>query len=274
MSVLGLIRSIPEGIWGVIIGSVLAFGATYVATRRQLRHDASQRERDRLMQLRREVFLEAAEGVAGSGEYFVKLANADLPVSDITAANPKPGWLNKLYTVASVEAIEAFSRASAYLGSAMFDLIRRRLPIDDVKNRLDAANQQIETMKELQEAIHAAAAAAAAEMATPEILERRQMIGQHWAQVWQESERLGALVSTLLDEKLKLQRQLLEQAMSYSRDYQKQLRKALVALRNDLEMPLDEMRFETIMDQIDAEMFPKFQQLLDALDAEISGSAA
>jgi predicted nucleic acid-binding Zn-ribbon protein len=273
--VTSLVRSIPDGIWGVIVGSVLAFGGTFIATWRQLRHDAEQRERDRKMQLRRDVFFAAADGVAVGSDYFMKLANAEAPLTDLTtSSSPPSGWLNKLYTVASLETIEAFSIASASLAAFAFDLVRRRLSVEDVKGKLDAANQQIEAMKAVLQRIRESVAATASEAKTPEVLGRLEQMQHHWDQTCEELERLRRLTSTLLGDKVRLQRDLLEQAVSYSIEYQKKLRKALVALRGELEFPLDHARFEALMEGIDAEMLPKFKAVLDAIDSDAQLAAA
>ena len=68
-----------EAILGVIVGAILCFGGVAA----QLWHDAKQRERERLMQLRRDVFLEAAEAVAGSQQFFFRFANTDIPFGKI-----------------------------------------------------------------------------------------------------------------------------------------------------------------------------------------------
>lgn len=268
------VRSIPEGIWGVIIGSALAFGGTWTATRAQLRHDARQRERERQMQLRRDVFLEAAEGVAGTVEYFMRFANVDIPITDVTSSNVRPGWLNKLYTVASLGSIEAFSDASATLGASAFDLFRRRLPLEDIKGKLAAANQQIEMMKVAQQGIREAAATLNNQPPTPDILDRLNLVQQHWEQSWAELERLNEIVAALLAQRVRLQRELLETAVSYSSEYQKKLRKALVALRTELDIPIDQAKFETSMGRIDAEMLQSLRRYLTRLMRTRSKPAA
>jgi hypothetical protein len=267
-AILEALRAIPEGIWGVIIGSVLAFTGTFAATWLQLRHDAAQRELDRKMQLRKEVFLEAAEGVA-STDYFMNLANTEIPVNEITAPSGKSGWLNKLQTVASAEAIEAFYDANAAVSAAVFDLFHRRIAIDQIKNTIDSTNQSVETIKTLQQRIREATAAAAQDAPTPEVLQQLQAMQRDWDQSWVEIDRLGQEVSTLFDKRFRQQLELLETAVQYSLGYQKKLRKALVTLRAELVLPIDHAKLETALDRIDADMLPKFQRLLDMMKADI-----
>jgi hypothetical protein len=265
-TILETLRSVPEGIWGVIIGSVLAFTGTYAATRAQLRHDAAQRELDRKMQLRKEVFLEAAEGVAGT-EYFTRLANTEIPLTDVSAPPGKAGWLNKLQTVASAEAIEAFYDANAAVGAAAFDLFHRRIAIDQIKSRIDNTNQRIETIQAVQQRIREAAAATAQDQPTPEVLQQLQARQRDWDQSWVEIGRLGQEVDASYDERFRQQLSLLETAVQYSLGYQKKLRKALFTLRLELGLPIDHAKLETALDRIDAEMLPKFQHLVELMKA-------
>jgi hypothetical protein len=257
-------RAIPEGIWGVIVGSLL----TFVGVGRQLHHDSWQRDRDRAMQLRRDVFLEAADGAAGTTTYFVQLANINVPMDQLNAAGSKQGWLNKIYTVASLEAIEAFSEASAALGASAFDLVKLRLGVEEIGHKIDAANGQVEAIKGVQQRISEAAAAALTETPTPVLQERVEAMQKDWVRSWQEIETVGLQISDLWDEKLRRQRALLERAVQYSIDYQKTLRRALIALRVELEIPLDVQHFNQVMDRIDATMLSKLAKLLDTLDAE------
>ena len=269
-----LIGHIPEAIWGVILGSVLAFGGTFVGLWLQLKHDAKQRERERRMQLRRDVFLEAAEGVAGSADYFMRFANVGVPLKDLGTSEARGGWLNKLYTVASLETIEAFALAGASLGAAAFDLFRQRIRIDEVSGQIDATDQQAQNVSQALERIREEATAQAGQERTPEVEQRFQELQHHWNQMWQSLESLGLNRRTLQAQKSSLERHLLESAVDYSRTYQAKLRRAVVALRAELELPLDAQAFETTMERIDADMLPRFNALLDAIQSDATASDA
>jgi len=273
MDLVELFRLVPEGIWGVLLGSLLAFGGTYVATRQQLKYDAMQRERDRKMQLRRDVFMEAAEGVTGNTGFFMKFTNVNLPVTEIIAVDTKPGWLNKLYAVASIESIEAFTLANAALGASAFELLRQRLDVEEVNNRITTANEEIETVKAKIEQIRDTVSKAENITATPEVEKARAALANHWAQALEDLTKLYDKLSALQDEHFGAQRRLLESAVTHAIEYQRTLRKALVALRAELELPIDAARLESFVAKIDTEMFPKFTRLLDSIDSDDPDSA-
>lgn len=267
-----MLSQIPDGIWGVLIGSALALGGTYVATRAQLRHDERQRERDRKMQFRREVFLEAAEGVSGT-EQFMKLANPDLPLNEMSASSTRPGWLNKLYMVASLESLEAFTTASATMAASTFDLFRLRITVENVKTQIGNLRQQLDAMSAVQERIREIAAGVAAQPQSPETQSTLSTIQADWDRTSRELERLNAEIARLTTEKLKLHRALLEQAVTYSVHYAEKLQQAWVALRTELDFPIDPEKLQALSKRVDAEMIPKFRQLLDAIDSDSDGQA-
>jgi hypothetical protein len=70
-----------DAIFGVMIGA----GATLAGAIVQLWFSTRQRERERYMQLRRDVYLSAAEGLAASVEYLNQHARTDIPFGKAVA---------------------------------------------------------------------------------------------------------------------------------------------------------------------------------------------
>lgn len=265
MTAADVVRSVPEAIWGVLLGSILAFGGTFLATRLQLAHDARQRERDRKMALRRDIFLEAADAVAGTTDYFFKFANIDLPMSELSLSVPKPGWLNKLYTVASIETIEAFTEASAALGAAAFALLRERMVVEQVKNNLDRVTEQVEAARSAQERLGEIATGLATLPISNENIVSRRAAQDRWEQSVNAFEQVVKEQTLLVNDKLRRQRDLLKQAVAYAAGYQGKLREALIRMRNELEFPLDAEKYELMNRKLDGHLKPKFEELLTTI---------
>lgn len=268
MSAADFVRAIPEGLWGVLLGSLLAFGATYVATRRQLLHDAEQRERDRKMSLRRDVFLEVADGLAGTTDYFFKFANADVPLVELGASTQKYGWLNKLYVIASLETIEAFSEANGQYGAAVFDLMRERLRVEDLKHKIDGVGQQIELCVSEQRHVGELAAALANQVRTAQVMDEQKLTAQRWEDSVEERTRLDREQSEYLDAKLRIQKSLLERAVQHTLAYQSKLRKALSAIRNELDFPIHSGELERMSRRIEIDVQNRFKELLVAIESD------
>ena len=265
MNIADLLRSVPETIWGVLLGAILAFGATFVATRLQLTHDAKQRERERRMSLRRDIFLEAADAVAGTTDYFFQFANIEVPMRELTISTSKPGWINKLYIVASLDTIEAFSQASLALGAAAFDLLQRRFVLERVNSKLTLVTEQVEAAGREQQSIGEIATALAKESPSPEVFEKRKHFQDRWEQSLHTYENVIIQQRDLIDERLALQKALLEDAIRHSASYQARLRHALVQLRAELDFPVDLDKFEKLTERIDGQLRPEFQKVFDAI---------
>lgn len=268
MSIVDVMRSVPEAIWGVLLGAALAFGGTFLATRLQLRHDAHQRERDRKMNLRRDIFLEAADAVAGTTDIFFKFANIDRPLSEPTLSVSKPGWLNKLYTVASLETVEAFTEASMALGAAAFELLRERLVVERANSNLERVNEQVEAARIEQQSLSEIATNLAKQPPSPEVTPKRREAQQRWEQSLVMFEQLIAQQTKLVDDRLRLQRVLLEHAVAHTASYQIKLRKALIQMRVELDFPIDADKLESMNKRLDGYLKPKFDELLASIDSE------
>lgn len=263
MTLIQVLQIVPPVVWSGILGAMLAL----LGVNLQLRYNAKERERERQMQLRRDVYLEAAEGVAGSMDYFFRHARADIPLGQIgDNVAMKTGWLNKVYTVASLDTIEAFAEASAALAASSFDLLRIRVTVEEVSSNVKIEQQRIENIQKYQEQIKSTAAALANEPPSQQVLSRLQELQRQMDDSWSEIRAAGAKLEELTAEHWRLLRLLLEQAVNYAIGYQKKFRRAILSLRRELELPLDSQAFEQLMERIDQEMFPKFQALLKAID--------
>lgn len=145
--------SASAGLVGALIGALAALTASWF----QNRHDAKQRERERLMGLRRDVYLEAAEGIAGAPLYMVGFANADVPIESLEPLlNSKPGWQTKLHAVASLETISAFGDADALFLATAFELIPKRHRVDELARLATEEQEKRGQLAQFQAALHTA----------------------------------------------------------------------------------------------------------------------
>src|SRR5262245_53109824 len=78
MSVLDLLKFIPDVVWSGIIASLLTLSGVLISNksntarlRMQLNHDAEQKERDRKATIRREVYIRAAEELVKANTHLV-----------------------------------------------------------------------------------------------------------------------------------------------------------------------------------------------------------
>src|SRR5262245_1740899 len=98
-----LLQGIPESAYGPILGALVGAAIALAAVALQLAVNARQRRLDREHQLRRDVYLQAAEGIAVGTELLAGFGNLDVAIQDLAAsARGKQGWANKLHIVASL----------------------------------------------------------------------------------------------------------------------------------------------------------------------------
>jgi hypothetical protein len=135
--VLEFLHRVPDVIWAALI----AAGISYFATRQtnknslrvvtlQLQHDSEERDRERAMALRRDVYLPAAEGIVRAQQLLGQLVNPALELQDIqkeiTNALVAISKIHLVGDQATVEAVMAYNRQ---LLLAYFELLKLRMPI-------------------------------------------------------------------------------------------------------------------------------------------------
>ena len=271
MGIIQLAASIPPAIWGVLLGSLL----TFLGITCQLRHDARQRDRERQMHMRHEVYMQAAEGIAGSTEYFFRMANAEVPLSTIASMANNAAWITKVHTVASLETLSAFSEANAAFGVMTFDLLKLRFAVEEVTAEINALNSQNESCRALQQQLQAELNSIALQPATAATAVRARLVKELWDKTWPDLASNSQKLDSFISERWRRQRFLLEQAVLSYLDYQPKVHKAMVALRKELDLPVDEKEFIAALTKSQADVLPKFKLLLASFDqADPAGPAA
>lgn len=146
------IRLIPDVVWAAMLASLLTLMGVILSNRNsrvqtfaQLKHDSAQRDREREMALRQDVYLRAAEAVSKGQNILGRLANLNLSneevggeFSQISAA------LAKIQVVGTNETFQAVSAFSRELASAYLELLLKRDQLMERKNSIDALSRLLE----------------------------------------------------------------------------------------------------------------------------------
>ena len=84
-TILALLDKIPATFWGVIIGSIISLGGVYLTNRasdkrltKQFTHEREQKTKDREMELRKEIFLAAADAISVGLNSVARFSNLDI----------------------------------------------------------------------------------------------------------------------------------------------------------------------------------------------------
>jgi hypothetical protein len=126
---------LPDAAWGVVLGAVATLVATLVSNRHarkqlreQLAHSAQQAERTRLMQLRRDVYLPAAEAITDMFQVIPKLTNLETDEAAIDVSR-FAGTITKLQMIAGSDAVRSVSMLSTEIGATVLSLVNRMVPL-------------------------------------------------------------------------------------------------------------------------------------------------
>jgi hypothetical protein len=254
---------------GASIGALTALGAVWL----QNRHDAAQRDRERQMLLRRDVYFEAAEALAGFPQYLVGFANAEVPIKDLAPLlNSKPGWQNKVRVVAELSTISALSDADAVFIDTAFKVMPIRLQIDDIKRRVDALVESRSQLAKYQQSIHTTLQGQVAQFPSPQALVAAGQLRHdidHLQQTMDEMQKDEAELRTVC---VNLIKELLVTAVERIAEHRLLVAKATLALRREMELPVDQEAYMELTQKENASFIASLHRLVRAFEAEESAA--
>jgi hypothetical protein len=126
-----VIASVIAGIIGSLIGVFVTNQGHNRRLKKQLQHDAIQRDREREMSLRREVYLKAAEAVTEANFVINQIINMDL--QEIQRINPfldLSKSLNKIHVVGKEKTIDIIEKYNEEFSKLNFILMNAKLDLD------------------------------------------------------------------------------------------------------------------------------------------------
>jgi hypothetical protein len=132
-----LISRIPEGIWGVLIGSLLTLLGAWIANRHnikvqklQFEFESRERRTERQLQMRRDVYLPAAEAVVGMVMCIARAIDPKTADENINNASESFGIaIAKVSMVASEETIRKALAIQRMFSSQLLAVMRDRYPL-------------------------------------------------------------------------------------------------------------------------------------------------
>ena len=261
--------SLSTELWAVIIGGAIAV----VPVSLQLIYDRTQRKADRKLQLRREVYLEAAESLAGSLDDFFQMTRADVPLDAPKETGRRHGWLNKIILVADYNTVVAFSQASASVATAVLDILVHRLDVAEVDDTIKIRQDEIFRIRTYQQELKEHGAVFDREPPTPKLVERLEWVAEQLQGTWRMLEENARSLESLNNERWAKNRALMERAMRLGFESQKLVRRAQVAARSELEMTALGASFDAEMERLDRQISAKADETFGALQTRLTTPA-
>lgn len=279
-----LLEQIPASFWGVVVGSF--FSITGVALtnrasdkrlRAQFEHERELKTKDREMALRKEVFLGAAEAVAAGMNAIGRFANFDIPNDQVTNGYiDKAPAISKVHVIACTDTVQALAQFTSRLTSLYVALFARRYELLNEKNVIGILDNQVAQFEKERDRV--------IEMIKQHNIEgiinpRRWDVLQHNFEFEQKRiiealERRAQLMAALAPKQL----QFMRDCIAYTAELGEMLFPLLASVRAELELPLDEYAYRTVMEEgyamqqeaIDAfiqKFMPKTAQSIDTVDS-------
>lgn len=133
--------SIPTIVWSGIVASFISLAGVVLSNRsslkrlkEQLRHDSEEKHRDRISQLRRDVYLRLATQMTYAGGHLGSLASKDPTTEDLGGPlQDAMAELAKAQLVGSRETAALAAEMAAAYGEALFNLMAAAKPLHDLK---------------------------------------------------------------------------------------------------------------------------------------------
>lgn len=147
-----LLRAIPDIIWSGILASVLTllgvFASNSSNTARlelQLKHDTNEKEKERVISMRRAVYLEAIEELVHTNSYLATLPNIDIKNENISdGLRGMHKALARIQLVAQPTTARLAAEATIKYGEIICRLAAKLMPVSEARNARDLANTYYE----------------------------------------------------------------------------------------------------------------------------------
>lgn len=133
--------SIPTIVWSGVVASFISLAGVVLSNRssldrlkEQLRHDSSEKHRDRISELRKSVYLDLATQMTYAGGHLGSLAGKDPTTADLGGPlQAAMAELAKAQLVGSRETAALAAEMAAIYGEALFNLMVAAKPMHDLK---------------------------------------------------------------------------------------------------------------------------------------------
>ena len=247
------LEAVPAAVYAAMTASSITLIGLWLQNRgesqrnlQRLEHDAWQRDREREMTLRREVYLCAAESLAQAQEYLAGLSRMDDSTQQHEALIKGVGAdLNKVHIVGSMATVQAVVEANQFFAHALSELSVHKLPIAAIEREIVCEQEAVDS------------AIARRDEALAQLKEMTRTAKED-ARAWDLHQRIfndeQSDIDAALARKERLQRQLGKRRLDFHKrcaeaglELGKRVVSANLAIRRELELDLDAGSYRELM---------------------------
>lgn len=221
------------GFVGGIVGSLVGGLISYRTLRTQLDHEAKEKERERQLTLRRDVYLEAMEAIGKSQTLLGSFSREDFDLPKLLDRLEEiPGALAKAQLVTSESTFEALDKFGDFMISSCVALLGSHLRVQHLQGEIEDRRRQLSELQQRHENIlvfiHEAGPK---DPRQPLALSELQRIQSDQA-------TRQAILQELIDRHVEATKQLGREAVKATLDAQEEVGKVIIEIRKELELPL------------------------------------
>lgn len=250
-----------ETLVATLLGVCIAGWISHCTTRTQLKHDAEQRERERKMSLRRDVYLEVSEAIGRTQSMLASFSRNDLNISQlIDKAHENPGSLNKVHIVGSEETLKALVEYAEFLARKVADLLPLRIRWHDLQEELRWGRETIAQIEAEQQAIVTAVQGRS---------EADPRVGQMLSRFESNFDRLESLraeVKDLAEGEVAAIKVLSLETLKAAAESHFQAGKLNICIRREVELPIDQEVYLGLLQGMAKRVEPELNRAFDQID--------
>lgn len=251
---LEFIKIIPDVVWAAVLASLLTLEGVLLTNRgnnnrllEQLRHDKDQRDREREMGLRRDVYLKAAESVSKAMSAIARTSNLDITEDELgNDLSESSASFSKIHIIGKYKTVQAVSQFSSELAAVYLLLLTKRVPLLKKKNKISIIDGLIEKSSREREKII-------------EMMKEQNLQGPAEKRVFDllnnNFEFEGKRLDDWFVQRDSLNKELLSDRIDFLREcasvyanLSKLLVPVMVTIREELDMTIDETKYRQMME--------------------------
>jgi hypothetical protein len=263
-----------DAFWAAVVTGILTISGTMLGVfftlknnraclKDQLTHDTDERNKERALSMRREIYLAAAEAIAKTQEHLIRLAELELSefnnkLYDIGLAQS----INKIHLIGSEKTIEAVSVYTRKYSEALMALYPDKLllmklqeelaSLDNIINRLlTSRSEMLEQLK----AIH-------------DISENKSYVESLMSKLNESKGQLDELFKHKAEKQAQIIRArltLIDKSRKHSFDIGESLADAAIAARTEMGHPLDEKYYRQLIEQNRTSLDKSYKEYLQKI---------
>ena len=281
---LGMLQQVPSSFWGIVFGSGLSLGGVLAGViltnrandkrlRTQFEHDRELRIKDRELALRKDIYMEAVEALSAGVQSIGRFVDLDIANAKVTESyTEKAPAVAKLHVIANEETVQAVATITGELTAIFLRLFAKRVPLAVQKARLAALDDQMAGFAKTRDEMLELMKQFNLEVSTDQ---------PRWAAMQRNFDFEAKRVADALQQKsimnlafLTGQIELAEYAFNEIGRINQLIGPAVFAVRRELELPIDEVRYQRMIEQLNQKQRKDLQTFLDQMSAIVKNQAA